>query len=77
MNETPDNPPSTKNNEGEDSSLVSPPPSTSTKQETRSEPTYQQAIDDLKEWAHVQGNPGLLRGAVAHLEGALEDRKKE
>ena len=54
-----------------------PPATEKPKEPTKAEPLYQSAIDDLKAWAHPQGNPGLLRGAIAHLEASLEQRKNE
>lgn len=42
-----------------------------------SEPLYSSAIDDLRKWSEQQDHPGLLRGALNHLEASLEQRKNE
>lgn len=42
-----------------------------------SEPTYSAAIRDLRTWSEQQDSPGLLRGALSHLEASLEQRKKQ
>jgi hypothetical protein len=71
MNENDDKPPIEPNtNEGEDSSLENAP-------KENAEPLYQQAIDDLRTWSEQQDSPGLLRGALSHLEASLEQRRKQ